>query len=62
MKKFEYKTVTYDHGIGERLSGNDFGERFALFLTQQGNEGWDLKAIIRESGMHAILIFSREAT
>ena len=61
MKKIEYKTVSYDQGFGERLAGNDFGERFSLFLTQQGEEGWDLKAVIRESGMHAILIFSREA-
>lgn len=61
MKRIEYKTVKYDQSLGERLSGDDFGERFLQVLSEQGREGWDLKDVIRESGIHALLIFSREA-
>jgi hypothetical protein len=60
MKTIEYKTVTYEQGLGNRISGNDFGEGFMQVLTEQGQEGWDLKDVIRQSGMHAILIFGRE--
>ena len=60
MKKIEYKTVQYEQGLGKRLSGDDFGESFLRVLSEQGEEGWDLKDVIRESGMHALLIFSRE--
>jgi hypothetical protein len=61
MKKIEYKTVNYAPGVGQRLSGDDFGENFLHVLAEQGQEGWDLKHVIRESGMQALLIFSREA-
>jgi Domain of unknown function (DUF4177) len=61
MKQIEYKTVRYEQGFVNRLSGDDFGESFSLMLSEQGREGWDLKAVIRESGMQALLIFSREA-
>ena len=60
MKKIEYKTVQYEQGLGKRLSGDDFGESFLRVLSEQGEEGWDLKDVIRESGMHALSIFSRE--
>lgn len=60
MKKIEYKTVKYEQGLAKRLSGDDFGESLLRVLAEQGEEGWDLKDIIRESGMQAILIFSRE--
>ena len=60
MKKIEYKTVKYEQGIGKRLSGDDFGENFLRVLSEQGQEGWDLKDVIRETGMQALLIFSRE--
>ena len=60
MKKIEYKTVKYEQGLGKRLSGDDFGDSFLRMLSEQGQEGWDLKDVIRESGMHALLIFSRE--
>ena len=60
MKKIEYKTVQYEPGLGQRLAGDDFGETFMRVLSEQGQEGWDLKEIIRESGLHSILIFSRE--
>jgi hypothetical protein len=60
MKKFEYKTVKYEQGLGKRISGDDFGEDFLRVLAEHGNEGWDLKDIIRESGMKALLIFNRE--
>ena len=62
MRKIEYKTVKYEQGLGKRLSGDDFGESFLRVLAEQGQEGWDLKEIIRESGMQAILIFSREVS
>ena len=60
MKKIEYKTVKYEQGIGKRLSGDDFGESFLRVLSAHGQEGWDLKDVVRESGMQALLIFGRE--
>lgn len=59
MKQIEYKIVRYEQGLLKRLSGDDFGESFLKVLTEQGQDGWDLKEIIRESGMEALLIFSR---
>lgn len=61
MRKIEYKIVRYEQGLLKRLSGDDFGESFLRVLSENGQEGWDLKEIIRESGMEALLIFSREA-
>jgi hypothetical protein len=61
MKKIEYRIVRYETpGLLKRLSGDDFGESFLRVLAEQGQEGWDLKAIIRESGVQALLIFGRE--
>ncbi len=60
LKKIEYKTVTYSVSLGKRLSGDDFGESFLRLLSEHGREGWDLKEIIREDGMQALLVFSRE--
>ncbi len=60
MKRIEYKIVAYEQGLRKRLAGDDFGESFLRVLSEQGQEGWDLKDVIRESGMHALLIFSRE--
>ena len=62
MKKIEYKTVTHQISFGQRISGDDFGDTFLRLLSEQGQEGWDLKEIIREVGMQTLLIFSREAT
>jgi len=62
MKPIEYKLVRYQQGILNRLSGEDFGEGFMQMLTENGREGWDLKEVIRESGMEALLIFGREAS
>jgi hypothetical protein len=59
MKQFEFKTVVYSPGIAKRLTGNDFGEDFLGVLSEHGREGWDLKAVVRENGMQALLIFSR---
>lgn len=61
VKQIEYKLVNYEIGLRQRLSGDDFGESFLKLLTEQGREGWDLKEIIRESGMQSLLVFSREA-
>ncbi|MCX5672760.1 MAG: DUF4177 domain-containing protein [Planctomycetota bacterium] len=61
MKKLEYKIVRYGTpGLLKRLSGDSFGESFLRVLAEQGEEGWDLKEIIRESGLEALLIFGRE--
>jgi hypothetical protein len=61
MKQIEYRIIRYEQGLLKRLRGDDFGEAFLEVLTEQGREGWDLKEIIRESGMEALLVFSREA-
>ncbi len=60
MKKIEYKTVKYEVGLGERLLGGEFGERFTQVLSEQGQAGWELKTVIRESGLKVVLIFGRE--
>ena len=60
MKRIEYKTVQYAPGLLKCLSSGAFGEEFLQVLSEHGQEGWDLKEIIRESGLAAILIFSRE--
>ena len=62
MKKIEYKTVRYHPGLSKRLTGDDFDESFVQVLSEQGQEGWDLKQVIRESGLETLLIFSREVT
>ena len=62
MKKIEYKTVRYETGIGKRLTGDEFGESFMRVLSEQGQEGWELREVIHKIGwFHAILIFSRDA-
>lgn len=60
MKKVEYKTVSYEPGLGKRLTGDDYGENFLQLLSEQGEEGWDLKAVLQESGLQKTLVFSRE--
>ena len=60
MKQIEYKMVRYEIGLRKRLSGDRFGEGFLQVLAEQGQEGWDLKEVIRESGLEALLIFGRE--
>lgn len=61
MKRIEYKTFIFDVGILNRLTGNDFGNEFLQLLSSHGDEGWDLKEVIRQSGLSAVLVFSREA-
>ena len=60
MRKIEFKTVKYKPELGKRIKGDDFGESFVKVLSEQGQEGWDLKSIIREHGLQTLLIFSRE--
>ena len=60
MKKIEYKIVNYEISFSNRVSGNEFGEHFLRLLSEHGEDGWDLKEIIRESGMQSLLIFSRQ--
>jgi hypothetical protein len=55
MKNIEYKTVNYEITLGKRLSGDDFGDAFLTLLSRHGQEGWDLKEIIRESGVQRCL-------
>ncbi len=62
MKKIEYKIVRYEAGVGERLTGDRFGEGLTRVLSEQGQEGWDLKEVIQQTGMENILVFSREAS
>jgi len=61
MTKIEYKMVSYEPGLGKRLVGDDFGEGFLHVLSEQGQHGWDLKAVIQKSGMEIRLVFSRPA-
>jgi len=61
MRPIDFKLVRYQQGIMKRLSGDDFGDSFLEVLTEHGRDCWDLKQVIRESGMVALLIFSREA-
>ena len=60
MRKIEFKTVRHTPSLGERLSGHDFDEAFEEILSEQGQEGWDLKSVVREHGLQTLLIFSRE--
>jgi len=60
MRKIEFKMVKYEPTLRKRVSGDDFGESFLSVLSEQGQEGWDLKSTIREHGMSTLLIFSRE--
>jgi hypothetical protein len=61
MKKIEYKIVRYKSKLGERLTGDMLGKDLMRVLSEQGQEGWDLKEVIQQTGLENILIFSREA-
>ena len=60
IKKIEYKVVKHDIRVGTRLKGNDFSDSFVQLLAAYGQEGWDLKSVIREGGFMTLLIFGRE--
>ena len=57
-----YKVVRHEISIGTRLFGREFGDRFLEILAAHGQDGWDLKQVIRMGGLQALLIFSREAS
>jgi hypothetical protein len=59
MNPIECKVVRYEQGLLKRLTGDDFGDSFVEFLNAHGREGWDLKGVVRESGLDALLVFSR---
>jgi hypothetical protein len=61
MKQYEFMTVRFEPGLGKRLKGDDFGDSFLAVLNEHGKDGWDLKTIIRESGLQTLLIFGRES-
>ena len=60
MKRIEYRTVRFGVGLTSRLSGDDFGDQFLRVLNEEGQQGWELREVIRESGLSSLLIFSRE--
>ena len=60
MKQFEFKTLIYAPSLCKRLTGDDFGEDFLKVLSDNGREGWDLKSVVRDTGLQTLLIFSRE--
>ena len=61
MKKIEYKHVRHAWKPDHQLSEKEFDEALMNVLAEQGQHGWDLKGIIHEGGLHAHLIFGREA-
>ena len=60
MKAIEYKHVRFAFGWGVFFK-RAFHDRLMSVLQEQGSEGWELKGIIYELGLHAHLIFARQA-
>jgi hypothetical protein len=52
--------VNHDIRVGIRLKGNDFNDSFVQLLAAHGQEGWDLKSVVREGGFMTLLIFGRD--
>lgn len=61
MKQIEYKHVRHAWKLGAQLSQEKFDETLMKMLAEHGREGWDLKGVIYEGGLHAHFIFGREA-
>jgi hypothetical protein len=61
MKTIEYKHVRHEWSLGTQFSKEKFNDQLMQMLTEHGQQGWDLKGIIHESGLHAHFIFGREA-
>jgi hypothetical protein len=61
MKQIEYKHVRYAWTLGTQFSQDKFDELLMKMLAEHGREGWDLKGVIYEGGLHAHFIFGREA-
>jgi len=61
MKPIEYKHVRHAWKLGAQLSQEKFDEILMKMLAEHGREGWDLKGVIYEGGLHAHFIFGREA-
>jgi hypothetical protein len=59
-KQIEYRHVRHSWKLGAQLSEAKFDEQLMAMLTEHGREGWDLKGVIYEGGMHALFIFGRE--
>ena len=47
--------------MGTQFSQEKFDEMLMKMLTEHGREGWDLKGVIYEGGLHAHFIFGCEA-
>jgi len=60
MKQIEYKHVRHAWKLGEQFSQERFDEMLMSMLAEHGREGWDLKGVIYEGGLHAHFIFGRE--
>ena len=61
MKTIEYKHVRHEWSLGTQFSKEKFDEQLVKVLTEHGQQGWDLKSTIWDGGLHAHLIFGREA-
>lgn len=60
MTTIEYKHVRHVWGWWAAFSKRRFHEALMKTLGEQGNEGWELKGIIYELGLHAHFIFARQ--
>jgi hypothetical protein len=59
MTTIEYRHVRFVFGWMGVFSKKVFHERLMFVLQEQGNDGWELKGIMYELGLHAHLIFAR---
>ena len=60
MKMIEHKHVRHTWGLLGMFSKKHFHEALMKTLDEQGKDGWELKGIIYELGLHAHLIFARQ--
>ena len=61
MKTIEYKHFRHEWSLGTQLSKEKYDEQLMKMLTEHGQQGWDLKGVIWDGGLHAHFIFGREA-
>jgi hypothetical protein len=57
MTQIEYKHVRFVWKLGTQFSPEKFNELLMKMLAEHGREGWDLKGVIYEGGLHAHFIF-----
>ena len=65
MIRFEYKHVhwkmSWKLGLSLPFSHYEWERALMTILTQHGNEGWELKSVIYEFGLHYHLVFARRS-